>query len=156
MREFHESVFPYFLFSMLATRFHWFLWGNFLDISCEGSCKNFSIFLFMFSAYSYSPGSYESTGTKVFKKFDEKAGKKEFCSYILYKRYLEKPLKAFEGGLFHVSAYAFSPEMPQNRIHSFSVLFSFSNRSRVFFSKCLTCFCSFFLKCTIFPIFRIR
>ena len=43
------------------------------------------------------------------------------------------PQKACEGGIFHVRAYAIFPEMPQNRTYPFSVLFSFSNRSRVFF-----------------------
>ena len=43
------------------------------------------------------------------------------------------PQTAFEGGIFHVRAYVFFPEIPQNRTYSFSVLFSFSNRSRAFF-----------------------
>ena len=76
------------------------------------------------------------------------------CSlnYIIYRGYLEMPQKTCEGGILHVKAYAIFPEMPQNRTYSFSVLFSFSNRSRAFFSKCPTFFCSFFLKCPIFPI----
>ena len=74
----------------------------------------------------------------------------------LYGGYLEMPQKAFEGGILHVTAYAIFPEMRQNRTYSFSVLFSFSNWSRVFFSKCPTFLCSFFLKCPVFPIFRIR
>ena len=36
----------------------------------------------------------------------------------------------------HVIVYAFVFEMPQNRTYSFSVLSSFSNRSRGFLSKC--------------------
>ena len=38
-----------------------------------------------------------------------------------YGRYLKMPQKAFEGGIFHVRAYVFFPEMPQNRTYSFSV-----------------------------------
>ena len=39
----------------------------------------------------------------------------------------------------HVMTYAIFPEMLQNRAYSFSVLFSFSNRS-AFFSKCFFMF----------------
>ena len=43
-----------------------------IRIKHKGSCKNFSIFFsFLCAAYSYPPGSYESTGTKIFKKFDQ-------------------------------------------------------------------------------------
>ena len=45
--------------------------------------------------------------------------------FFIYGGYLEMPQKAFEGGILHVIAYAIFPEMPQNRTHSFSVLFSF-------------------------------
>ena len=38
----------------------------------EGIVYKFFDFLFLFPAYSPSPGSYESTGTKIFKKFDQK------------------------------------------------------------------------------------
>ena len=31
-------------------------------------------FHFLCAAYSHSPGSYESTGTKILKKFDQKVG----------------------------------------------------------------------------------
>ena len=61
------------------------------------------------------------------------------------------PQKACEGGIFHVRAMHIFPKMPQNRAYLFSVLFPFSNWSRAFFSKCPTFFCSFFLKCPIFP-----
>ena len=42
----------------------------------------------------------------------------------------------------------FFPEIPQNRIYSYSVLFSFSNRSRAFFLEMPHFLCSFFLKRT--------
>ena len=69
----------------------------------------------------------------------------------VYGGYLEMPQKACEGGIFHVRAMHIFPEMPQNRRYSFSVIFSFSNRSRVFFSKCPTFFSSFFLNAPFFP-----
>ena len=46
------------------------------ELTSKGSYRNFSI-LFLFLAYSHSPGSYESTGTKMFKKFDQKVGHKD-------------------------------------------------------------------------------
>ena len=44
-------------------------------------------------------------------------------SLALYGRYYEMPQKACERYIFHVMAYAFVSEMPQNRIISISVPF---------------------------------
>ena len=52
--------------------------------SSVGSCKIFLKFLLIFISYSDSQGSYKSTGTKIFKKFDQKVGQKDSLriSYI--------------------------------------------------------------------------
>ena len=52
------------------------------------------------------------------------------------------PQKACERYIFHVMAYAYFFEMPQNRIISYSVSFQFENRSRVNFLKCSIFICS--------------
>ena len=63
---------------------------------------------------------------------------------------------ACERCIFHVRPYPFLFEMPQNRRLSFSAPLSIS-RSHVFFSlKCPDFLCSIFLKCPIFPIFKMR
>ena len=50
----------------------------FIKLIFMGSCKNFSkFFRFLLAAYSHSPGSYESTGTKIYKKIRFKNGQKD-------------------------------------------------------------------------------
>ena len=71
------------------------------------------------------------------------------------------PLKAFEGGFEHVTAYAFLFEMPQNRRSGFRYFFYFENWPRDFYSK----FSTFNMQhikficsklCLIYHIFRAR
>ena len=60
--------------------------------------------------------------------------------------------KVCERFIFHVMAYAYLFEMPQNRIIGFSVFFLFEISSRVNYLKCPIFICSKYLKCPIFPI----
>ena len=93
---------------------------------------------------------------KIHKDLMFKNDVEEFCVEVHIdktgKESHEMPQKACERCIFHVRPYAFYFEMPQNRRLSFSVHFSFSNKSRVFSLKCPDFLCSNFLKCPIFPI----